>query len=295
MSVVLAFGATVLFGGPAVVPILPAMSVTADTTTAELFSPRPDRSPPRATPKLGLAEYLRAADRASSAADWSLFGRDMAWIATPAEMATWRQASGSERAALVRSFWASRDAGDGLAPGERLVVHVRRLDVAMHRYRINPKHGKAPVMRVATGGDLGGNASVVGIGSQLRDYVPSQGELDDRGVIYVRQGDPVTITYSGGIGLESWTYERDGEARTVHFADGLFDGSSGNGMLVASPPIGALAGLCQVDQAYCAAAVSHYDRPEQRERLRQVALAAIRELTTSDTVTVDQSEAGVQL
>ncbi len=283
MSVVLAFGATVLLTGPATVALVPPTAVAIDTTAAALFA-RARTQLRRGEAAAGLAAYLRAADHASGVADWALFGRDMAWIATPAELAAWSKASPAERPELLRSFWAERDARDGLAPGERLVAHVRRLDMAMHRYRIHPKHGKAPVMRVSSGADAGADAAVVGINSQLRDYVPSQGELDDRGVIYLRQGEPASITYTGGIGLESWSYERDGRVLTVHFADALFDGSSGNGMLVASPPVGALTGLCQVDPAYCSAAVSHYDRPEQRERLRQVALGAIKTLTTSDTV-----------
>lgn len=283
MSVVLAFGATVLLTSPAAAPVVPAVPVTADTTVSELFA-RARTLLRRGQAEAGMAEYLRAARQAKGESDWALFGRDIAWIASPSEIRAWAATSPADRPGWLKTFWTERDARDGLPAGQRLATHVHRLDVAMHRYRIYPKHGKAPVMRVASGGDYGVNATVVGINSLLRDYIPSQGELDDRGVIYVRQGEPTTITYTGGAGLESWSYERDDKVVTVHFADALFDGSSGNGMLVASPPIGALAGLCQVDPAYCGAAVSHYDRPEQRERLRQVALGAIRTLTTTDTV-----------
>lgn len=286
MSFVLAFGATVLMASPSAPIASVPTAVTADTTSSEYFT-LARRQFRRGDAADGLASYLRAADLATTPQDWELFGRDLAWVATPQELAAWRMAGPSARLAMLKAFWSSRDARDGLPPGGRLAEHVRRLDLAMARYRIHPKRGKAPMMRTSNGAVADVSGGVVGVASPLRDYAPSQGELDDRGVIFVRQGEPASITYSGGLSLESWTYEIDDHAVTVHFTDGLFDGASGNGMLVASPPIQALAGVCQVDQAYCSAAVSNYRFPEQRERLRQVALAAIRTLTTTDAVHPD--------
>ena len=102
-------------------------------------------------------------------------------------------------------------------------------------------------------------------------------------MIFIRHGDPAARTVSNIAGIESWTYERDGESVTVHFAETLFDGASGNGTLIAVPPLAAFGAICQADDAYCRLAARVDAAPEQLERIRQHALGAIRVLTTTES------------
>lgn len=277
MSVALAFSATVFLAGPAAARSAPVESVVADTTVAELFA-RAREEFRRGQRAAGWIAYLEGVSRARTGADWGLFERDMRWIATPHELTVWRESGPENRAALVKVFWAERDARDGLEVGGRLAEQVRRLDEAMRRYRQNPGRGGVPIMRVAAGGATSGYGLTA-----LRDFVPTQDDLDDRAVVYVRHGEPTARTLSARSGLESWTYDRDDRAVTVHFVETLFDGSSGSGTLIAVPPLESFVALCAVDPAYCrVASRSAPVPPEQLERVRQHALAAITELTTTD-------------
>jgi hypothetical protein len=277
MSVALAFGATVLFAGPGAPPVVPISNVTIDTTVAEYHAlAREQLRDGKA--RLGLATYLRGAARAENAAERELYARDIGWLATRTELTVFRQAESGPRVEFLRSFWTSRDAALGKAEGERLAEHVRRLDAALANYRIDPKRGRPPMMRVTSSG-----TTAWPITPGLRDYVPMQGELDDRAVIFIRHGEPAARTVSSVAGIESWTYERDGESVTVHFAETLFDGASGNGPLIAVPPLAAFGAICQADDAYCRLAARVDAAPEQLERIRQHALAAIKVLTTTDS------------
>jgi hypothetical protein len=237
----------------------------------------------RGEDSLGRASYLDAATRVVAPADWTPFEQDLAWIASPAELLAWRTTAGKDRAAFIRNFWDGRDARDGLDPGGRLAEQVHRLDVAMERYRINPRHGKVTTMRVSSSGEAGYFGNLFGARSYLRDYIPEQGILDDRGVIYLRHGDPNVITVAGASQSESWTYDFNGRAYTVHFVHAAFDGSSGNTTLVAAAPTSAFAALCEADDLYCAAASRGFGiPPEEQQRIRAATLDAIRFLTTTD-------------
>ncbi len=283
MSVALAFSATVLFAGPPQMLPQTGLGQVADTTVAELLARARDqlRNGQHAA---GLASYLEGAARARTPADWELFERDLGWIATPGEWAVWRETAPSSRPHFVRAFWAERDARDGLEAGGRLVEHVRRVDQATARYRQNPGRGGVQVMRVSAGTSAAG----YGLGS-LRDFVPTQGDLDDRAVLYIRHGEPEARTLSARHGLESWTYQRDGEATTVHFMETLFDGSSGSGTLVAAPPLETFTALCDIDPLYCRVAARPSPvPPEQLEQVRQQALQAIKLLTTTDRATAER-------
>ena len=230
-----------------------------------------------------MREYLAGARVAVSPSDWALYRRDIAWIAEPSELKAFDAAADGGRAELLATFWSSRDRRDGLAAGGRFVEHVRRLDIALADYRVRPKRGKAPVSRVS-GGSGDSYDYAVGRNSMLRDFAPAQGEIDDRGVILVRHGEPDARSASVA-GVESWIYEReDKDNLVVHFSENVFDGSSGNTRLIAAPPVASLEALCGLDSPSCAVAQRMGGAtPERRERLRQRALSAIRVLTTTET------------
>jgi hypothetical protein len=263
-------------------PSVPQSDIAPDTTIAQRVAIARTllRHDERAE---GFATYLDAAERVTAPADWQFFARDLAWIATPAELTAWQATPDAGRPAFIRAFWSGRDARDGLPAGGRLATQVHRLDVAMVRYRIAPRRGIAPVMRASAGSEATFFGSVYGAGSPLRDYLPSQGAFDDRGAIYIRHGDPAVVTIGAGNRLESWTYEIEGQPRTVHFTDAAFDGSNANGTLIAVVPRGAWAGLCQTDPIFCGPAARPGGLPpEQAQRLREASLAAIRLLTSTD-------------
>lgn len=226
---------------------------------------------------LAFASYLRGMQVARSAAAWALYRSDLALLASQTELTVWDHASPAERPALMRAFWVDRDTRDGLPVGGRLVEHVRRLDLAMEQYRIHPRRGRTPITRTSSA-DVNR--------SSLRDYIPIQGELDDRGVIFVRQGAPDARVVSSSPSIESWVYRRADANLVVHFAETLFDGSSGNSVLVAVVPPSTFVALCDVDQESCRlGARGSAASPEMREHFRQRSLAAIKALTTTDHAT----------
>jgi hypothetical protein len=230
-----------------------------------------------------MATYYAAALRADGPEDWALFRRDIALVAAPRELTLWDEAAPSARPALVLAFWRDRDGSAGAGEGARFVEHVRRLDVALAEYRVRPSRGRPPIIRTSSVMSADLYDRTAGVGSPIRDYIPAQGELDDRGVIFVRHGAPDARRLGAGTAIESWIYEREGGALVVYFTEALFDGSSGNTVLVAAPPVAAYTSVCEFDRAACTMASRLTPAPvEQRERLRQRTLAAIRELTSTD-------------
>ncbi len=282
MFMILAVGAlaTVLLAPP-YTPVVEAQIVALDSTLVSFARARAEARAGRRID--AMRSYIAGAAQAVSASDWGLYRADISWIATRNELQAFDAASAAGRVTLLRTIWSSRDTRDGIAPGGRFGEHVRRLDIATADFRVRPKRGKVPVARAsnAEGDDYD---YIAGRSSMLRDFVPTQGMIDDRGVILIRHGEPDTRVVSSG-GIESWIYQREtSDNLVVHFGEALFDGSSGNTTLIAAPPLSTLSALCGVDAASCqvgnrigAAAI------DRRERLRQRSLAAIRELTTTES------------
>ena len=280
--------ATVLLTGvPPFSDITPSsfeIFATADSTPILFARARDEARADRAAS--AIQAYLAGARAASSSADWMLYRRDISWIATPAELTAFDSAGSDTRVALLDAFWSSRDGRDHLGAGGRFAEHVRRLDIAMADFRVRPKRGKVPVSRVSEAGG-GAYDYTVGQSSMLRDFVPTQGQIDDRGVILIRHGAPDARVASSGV--ESWIYQRDvADNLVVHFGENVFDGSSGNTTLIAAPPVRVLASLCGIDSASCTVGQRAGGASDVlRERLRQRALVAIRELTTTESAAIE--------
>jgi GWxTD domain-containing protein len=120
-----------------------------------------------------------AVDDSSTAASMRA---DLAWIATPQELARFDQSTNGERAQLVWQFWTGRDRRELRPNGDRLAEHYRRL-------------------------------------AAIRTLYPNP--ADQRAKVFVRHGEPdakVTAQFAGVGANESWWYRRpDGELVT-HFA-----------------------------------------------------------------------------
>ena len=136
------------------------------------------------------------------------FRADLAIIAADSELVRFDRASGVERADLLRRFWGDRDRLEMREPGERLREHYRRLLHARRHFALTVSrrfYGPADAYR---SGGL---------------------EIDDRGVIYVRHGEPVERLRPFVFGLmpnESWRFHRAEGDLLLHFSAG-YDATAG--------------------------------------------------------------------
>jgi GWxTD domain-containing protein len=157
----------------------------------------------------GEAPYFTAAE-ADDSEVVAGFRADLTPIAADSELARFDAAPGAERARLLRRFWADRDRVELRAEGERLREHYRRLLYARRHFALT-------VSRRFYGG---------------RDAYRSGSEaLDDRGVIYVRHGEPATRLRPFVFGLmpnETWRYDRADGDLLFHFSAGYDDAGGGD-------------------------------------------------------------------
>ncbi len=127
---------------------------------------------------------------------------DLVPVARLAELVELDASRGPARAAFLRRFWIDRDRLDMRAPGERLREHYRRLLYARRHFALTVSrrfYGPADAYRA------GGM------------------EIDDRGVIYVRHGEPSTRLRPFVFGLmpnESWRFGRSEGDLLFHFSSG---------------------------------------------------------------------------
>jgi hypothetical protein len=152
------------------------------------------------------AYYGGAADPSVTAR--ALYRKDISWIADSAELAILDTAGGGSLPATLGRFWRDRETASGRAPGSRIAEHYRRWDVAMHRYRLAPEF-----IHQWTFGEV---------------YRSAQSEVDDRGVIYLRHGEPddrASFIDDGVPPNESWVYHRPTGDLTLHFTQDI--GASG--------------------------------------------------------------------
>lgn len=125
---------------------------------------------------------------------------DLALIASAAELAEFDRTPPAERAAYLRRFWGVRDRASLRADGERLREHYRRVWHARRTYPLyTPGRTRLLEESVASGDPA----------------------MDDRGLIYVRHGEPddqVSLATLGVEPNESWRYRRAEGDLVLHFA-----------------------------------------------------------------------------
>ena len=86
--------------------------------------------------------YYRAASFAADSAVRGGIRSDLAWIATPAELASYDSVKATGVPAWLRRFWGHRDAREGRREGERLAEHYRRLAYAFAHFRTAAETGR---------------------------------------------------------------------------------------------------------------------------------------------------------
>lgn len=124
---------------------------------------------------------------------------DLAYIAPDSALTQFDGASGDGRVEFLRLFWGERDARDLRTTGERLREHYRRLAYA-RKYFV-----------------LVGHRRTYGI-SEI--YRSGSTEFDDRGIIYIRHGEPTDRASYQAPGIdpnESWRYARPDGDLLFHF------------------------------------------------------------------------------
>jgi GWxTD domain-containing protein len=158
----------------------------------------------------GWAAYFAGARAATSAAALTLYRTDLSWIADSADLVAFDGLPDpGARGAWLEQFWSRRDVRDARDIGERLAEHYRRWFYARHNFRLVSRHRHYDITEV---------------------YRAKQVEFDDRGVIYMRHGDPdrrarfacAEADQPNGEGCaanESWLYRREqGNDLIFHFA-----------------------------------------------------------------------------
>jgi tetratricopeptide (TPR) repeat protein len=140
----------------------------------------------------------------------TLYRRDLEPIVDDSVLTALDTLVGGARVAWLRAFWGDRDARDLRVAGSRLAEHFRRWQVARQEFRL------APFRRRYNFG--------------LEIYRSGERELDDRGVVYLRHGEPAkrivwpamrrantTVSLEQTYGSETWHYRRPDGDLVLHF------------------------------------------------------------------------------
>lgn len=149
--------------------------------------------------------YAGLAQADSSVA--ALYRSDLALVMSDSALGVFDHLRGAARLADVREFWDTRDPESLNTSAERLREHYRRLEFAHRNYRL-----LAPSHRY----------------DSVRTFTATGSRFDDRGRVYVRQGEPDDRSTLNMIGLppnETWLYHRPGGDLIFNFAQP--DGAQG--------------------------------------------------------------------
>jgi hypothetical protein len=228
-------------------------------------------------PQEGRATFIRGASIATDATDRA-YRDELAWVASPSELAQWDMASVASRPAWVATFWARRDAADGRPDGARLIEHYHRIEYAMAHFRLAlPQVGKQRFLTwaqtseyaaEARGRDyalkhpdlcpeaarFANDAKTLGADSPFAYYQSVQDLVDDRGVIWIRHGPPTATRQSVGDEIEVWRYDLHNGPLVLQFRAADFRGISGASVLVPSLltlPEGERNQVCELDSSLC--------------------------------------------
>jgi GWxTD domain-containing protein len=124
---------------------------------------------------------------------------DLATIATDSVLKEFDNASGAQRVAYLKQFWTDRDRAELRGDGERLREHYRRLFYARKNFQLTSLNRHYDI---------------------VERYRSGSRDFDDRGVIYIRHGEPSTRATYAAPGLEpneSWSYARPEGDLLFHF------------------------------------------------------------------------------
>jgi GWxTD domain-containing protein len=132
----------------------------------------------------------------------SLLRGNLAYIADSTELRTWDTLAVAERVGWLREFWGRREREAGRPAGSRLREHMRRLAYAREHFAVLPTWAREYTFETISHEEIG--------------------DIDDRGAIYVRHGEPDVTTGLIGTGGDlplnaSWMYYRPEGNLIFHF------------------------------------------------------------------------------
>ena len=126
----------------------------------------------------GERAWYRGVALARSETARALYRSDLEWIASPEELARFDSLPVDSLGPFLAGFWAGREAVDGRRHGERLAEHYRRWFYALRNFRLT--------LPWRWYGDMSAIHRLQRI-------------VDDRGLIYIRYGEPAArASWSGG-------------------------------------------------------------------------------------------------
>jgi GWxTD domain-containing protein len=146
----------------------------------------------------GMTPYFEGATSDDSATVAG-YRADLATIASDSVLGEFDQQQGARRAGYLRAFWGQRDRIELRSEGERLREHYRRLFYARKNFQLTSNNRHYDI---------------------VERYRSGSRNFDDRGVIYIRHGEPSTRATYAAPGLEpneSWRYSRTDGDLIFHF------------------------------------------------------------------------------
>jgi GWxTD domain-containing protein len=146
----------------------------------------------------GMAPYFEGAESDDSVTVAGYRG-DLATIASDSVLREFDQVHGARRAAYLRQFWADRDRVELRPDGERLREHYRRMFYARKNFQLTALNRHYDI---------------------VERYRSGSRDFDDRGVIYIRHGEPASRASYAAPNLEpneSWRYSRPEGDLLFHF------------------------------------------------------------------------------
>jgi len=146
----------------------------------------------------GAAPYFEgaASDDSTTVANYRA---DLATIASDSVLREFDQQQGARRVAYLRTFWGTRDRIELRPDGERLREHYRRLFYARKNFQLTSLNRHYDI---------------------VERYRSGSRDFDDRGVIYIRHGEPTSRASYAAPNLEpneSWRYSRPEGDLIFHF------------------------------------------------------------------------------
>ena len=208
-----------------------------------------------------VATYEYGAARAG-APGRRLYRADVGWVATPAELAGFDSTTPATLGPWIRDFWRRRDVTALRPEGERLAEHLRRWNYVHEHFRIVGRAegaqfsdgpggtGPASDPALAGGSDVGNGLGAMGMLAPDAFSLIEGGRrvIDDRGVVYMRHGEPDhRASWGGGsaalnvhgcvVANESWQYALPTGSLLLHFCASRRLGSTAPTTLVAMLPL----------------------------------------------------------
>ncbi|HYF40474.1 MAG TPA: GWxTD domain-containing protein [Gemmatimonadales bacterium] len=146
----------------------------------------------------GVGPYFEGAE-SDDAVTVAGYRTDLATIASDSVLREFDRQRGPRRVAFLKRFWSQRDRTELRSDGERLREHYRRLFYARKNFQLASKNRRYDI---------------------VERYRSGSPDFDDRGVIYIRHGEPSSRASYAAPGLEpneSWRYTRADGDLIFHF------------------------------------------------------------------------------